>query len=328
MPDTWDFQGWPMRASMAAFAATGGEVEVRLPRAALTHAGFDLSVKLALHRMAQHARITQAETLPTAGGLPIVAMLADPKDGWRGVAVQAADEARIGEAWATGALGTVLIGTREPLAAASALSVQKLFEFGTGNGRVLTPEGDLDGPVAGFGRRFWNWIGKTALLEVGAMKSVGVTEVSYSDRYLLTPITLSLLAETIKAMPGLGATTVHIDLAPNGDHRSLRDFPKIFESYDDDRTRQQTLAALLPKARLRMAARKSDLPHRRELAFTLGDGRRYRLLFDQGFGGMRAEGRDLRHDFLAAAEVQAAKLQKVDIKVFGGDEPVILENIG
>ena len=77
-----------------------------------------------------------------------------------------------------------------------------------------------------------------------------------------------------------------------------------------------------------MAARKSDLPHRRELAFTLSDGRRYRLLFDQGFGGMRAEGRDLRHDFLAAPEMPAARLQKVDIKVLGGDEPVNLENIG
>lgn len=77
-----------------------------------------------------------------------------------------------------------------------------------------------------------------------------------------------------------------------------------------------------------MVARKNDLPHRRERAFALADRRRYRLLFDRGFGGMRPEGRDLRHDFLAAPEMQAARLQKVDIRVFGGDEPVILENIG
>ncbi|QNR63102.1 DEAD/DEAH box helicase [Rhodobacter capsulatus] len=325
MPDTWDFQGWPMRASLAMLASAGIAVELRLPSGALTHAGFDLSIKLALHRIAQHARISAVENAPHVGGLPVVSMLADAAGGWRGVAVHAAEEAQTNECWAMGGQGTVLIGPMEPPALLSSLSIEKLFEFGTGNGRVLTPEGDLDGPVAGFGRRFWGWIGKTALLEVGAMKAVGVTEVSYSDRYLLTPITLCLLAETIKATPGLGGAAVHIDLAPNGERRGLRDPSKIFEGYDDDRARQQTLAALLPKAKLRMAAQKNDLPHRRELAFTLSDGRRYRLLFDQGFGGMRAEGRDLRHDFRAPPELQAAKLHQIDLNVHAGDEPVILE---
>jgi ATP-dependent helicase YprA (DUF1998 family) len=324
-PDIWDFQGWPMRVKLAALRATGIAVEVMLPRPALTHAGFDLSVKLALYRIAQHARITLTETAPLAGGLPVVAMLADSAGVWRGVAVQVAGEAQAGESWAMGSLGAVLIGPQGKLATASSLSMEKLFEFGTGNGRVLNPEGDLDGPVSGFGRRFWSWIGKTALLEVEAMKAVGVTRVGYSDRYLLTPITLALLAETIKAMPGLGMATVHVDLAPNGGSLRSRDFPKIFDGYDDDRARQQTLAALLPRAQLRMVAHRSDLPHRRELALTLSDGRLYRMIFDQGFGGMRAEGRDLRHDFRASPEVQAAKLQHIDAKVFGGDEPVIFE---
>ena len=74
------------------------------------------------------------------------------------------------------------------------------------------------------------------------------------------------------SVAGQGMLAVHSDLAPNGDHRGLRVFLKIFDEYYDDSARQLTLAALLTKSRLRMVVHRNDLLHRRELAFTLSDG--------------------------------------------------------
>lgn len=72
-----------------------------------------------------------------------------------------------------------------------------------------------------------------------------------------------------------------------------------------------------------MAVHKGDLPHRRELAFSLLDGRRFRLLFDQGFGAWRAVGPDIRHDFLAEPSVQARRLLRLSASVRGESEPLV-----
>lgn len=217
-PSEWDLPGWPLGRRLDALNAAGVEVDLVVETAALTHAGFDLSVKLSLHRLGGKARLLHVGELPKAGGLPIAAWLRAPGGVWRAVALQAQTEALPGPDWAAGALGSAVIGpaTRPE---GQPISLTRLMELGTGTGHVLTPGGALDGPANGFGRRFWPWLGKSLPLEVQAMQAVGVARVAYTDRYLVTPITLLLLAEVLRDMPGAAKAAISIDLAPSDTHR-------------------------------------------------------------------------------------------------------------
>lgn len=75
---------------------------------------------------------------------------------------------------------------------------------------------------------------------------------------------------------------MQVDIAPNGDRRGLCDFPKVYDGYDDDHLHAEVMRQLLLGAMVRMAAHRNDLPHRREMRFTLSDGREFRIFLDQG----------------------------------------------
>lgn len=320
-PSDWDLSVWPMARRLGALAEQGVAVDIALTDSALTHAGFDLGVKLSLHRMASHARLIRVGSLPMAGGLPVLAHVETKPNLLRGVAQGASDETAPGADWGAGASGPLVIGPVSETPAGAVISAKKLMELGIGTGHVLTAGAKLDGSATGFGLRFWNWLEKALPLEIAAMRTLGVAELRYSDRYLLTPVTLLLLAEAVLSMPGAAKAKVAVDLAPSGDRGG--EPWRVYDGFAHDGDRRAVLAALMPKARITLALHRNDLPHRREFAFALTDGRRFRLLLDQGFGVWRATGADLRHDFGANPESQAIKLQRAVFRVEGGDEPVV-----
>lgn len=117
-PDTWDLQGWNARPLLAALARDRVETEIVMQKAAVPQAGLDLSLRLALHQLAQQAKIRLVDTLTVLGGLPIVALVEDGQGHWRAYAVNNAGEAQISTEWASGASGVVLSG---PIAAPAPL---------------------------------------------------------------------------------------------------------------------------------------------------------------------------------------------------------------
>lgn len=67
--------------------------------------------------------------------------------------------------------------------------------------KVISVTSELDGPGAGFGRRFWS------LLELDTPESIvptgaTVVGVRYEDRYLATPMSMGLLLEVVSALKG------------------------------------------------------------------------------------------------------------------------------
>jgi len=67
--------------------------------------------------------------------------------------------------------------------------------------KVISVTSELDGPGAGFGRRFWS------LLELDTPESIvptgaTVEGVRYEDRYLATPVSMGLLLEVVSALKG------------------------------------------------------------------------------------------------------------------------------
>jgi DEAD/DEAH box helicase domain-containing protein len=278
-PSEWDFDGWPPATGLARLAEAGVAVRLVLATAAMTDAGFDLPVRLALHRLAARTELAHTAHLPQVGAVPVIARAEGPV-GAQSFAAADAAESVPGAGWGQGAERPVLIGPPIEVPPATLLSAKKLMELGTGNARLLWLGADLDGPLAGFGRRFWRRLADQAPLEIAAMQKQGVARLHYSDRYLLTPLNLALLAEVILEAPGASAAqvtvkTVAVDRTESGGWAAFHVFP-------DEASRRDVLAALLPRAQIEVRRRRRDLPHFRALDIELRDGRCLRILFDQG----------------------------------------------
>jgi len=323
-PETWDFDGWSLAEALPRLAEAEVLVRLVIPQSAMTKAGFDLAVRLALHRLAGTCDLAMVDQAPAIGGLPLLARFGSATGSVAVVASQAS-EAVIGSDWGVGAAGPVLTGPSPAPVKVTPLSARKLMELGTGNARVLWLGSSLDGPVAGFGTRFWARLSKGASVEIAAMQAQGVACLHYTDRYLLTPVTLALLAEVIAAAPGAADATVTVALAPAD--RTHPNGWAAFHGFPADATRREVLKALIPEAEVKLCPRKADLPHHRALDVALQDGRRMRLLIDQGFGAWRADGVP-RHDFRTQPDVQASSLRQAGIRVSAGDaqsSPISME---
>ncbi|WP_435171281.1 hypothetical protein [Falsirhodobacter sp. 1013] len=178
--------------------------------------------------------------------------------------------------------------------------MQKLIELGVGNAHLLTVGTAMDGPVAGFGRRFWSWLNGKAPLDISAMQSIGVRSLAYSGRYLLVPYTMRLLAKVVKSAPGAAEARMEITLAVAD---KSRDAPRFqHDTFPSDTTRREVMRQMLTGAQVNLLS-KSQMDHGRSLTITLNDGRQLTLHLDQGFGGWRVDGTH-RHDFGAAEAAQ------------------------
>ncbi len=308
-PGEWDFGSWRMRRLLAKMSEAGVRPRIHLPATALTAAGFDLSRKLAIFALSSVADFHRVDQLPMAGDAPVFLSL-DCGVGGEALAVMEPPEAFPGAEWGSGTTAPVLMGPAPELAIGAKLSVQKLIELGVGNAYLLNIGTDVDGPASGFGRRFWSWLSGKAPLEIGAMQSVGVQSLFYSDRYLLSPYTLRLLSEVLKSAPGAGDARKEITLAfadrPREEPRFLHD------TFPADTARREVMCQLVPGADVRLLA-KAKMAHNRSLAITLKDGRQLTIHLDQGFGGWRVDGVH-RHDFSAS---EAAQARAISVAVFG-----------
>lgn len=313
-PGGWDLPGWPMRAVLARAAAAGLRPRLHLDKEALTAAGFDLSRKLALHNLAQGADLHLCDRLPRAGEACVV-LRAEGAAGCEALAVTDPAEALPGAAWGAGAAAPAVIGPAPDLPCGTRISAERLMALGVGNARLMRPGAALDGPAAGFGKRFWDWLRAHAPLEIGAMQGVGLRRLAYTDRYLLQPYALRLLAEVMRTAPGAGGAERSVALAPADRLPAEPRF--LHDGFPSDGIRRELLAALLPGAEVSLSP-KPRLPHYRALTAELADGRRLTIHLDQGFGGWRVDGTQ-RHDFAAPAAAQARSLTSAVFRVTGAD---------
>lgn len=92
----------------------------------------------------------------------------------------------------------------------------ELMKLSSGNARRIDIGDGLDGPASAFGRAFWKALASDAPLIWAAMKQHGVASVHYTDRYFLTPLNKTLLAQVLAAAPGepkLSITTARLERA-------------------------------------------------------------------------------------------------------------------
>jgi len=72
--------------------------------------------------------------------------------------------------------------------------------------REIVVHHELDGPLQGFGTKFWRIVAKE---HHGAMTQIeqsnaDVVSISYSDRYLFSPLSLALLVDLVSRLKEVG----------------------------------------------------------------------------------------------------------------------------
>lgn len=310
-PENWHLADWPARRVLNRLAEEGIRPRIGLAARALTAAGLTLDRKLALHALAQVADLHLVPELPEVAGQPVLMQLQLHGGRTEAFAVGSIEEAVPAPGWGLGAAAPALVGSHAPQQPGRALSTGRLVELGTGNARLLWPKDALDGPAAGFGKRFWDWLKQEVALEVGAMVSVGVKSLHYTDRYLIQAYTLRCLADVVRAAPGMKDAPVTVDIAP--DDRPPMDTRLVHHGFPTSAMRLDVLKCLMPDAQIR-PKHKSDMPHYRAFSIELRDGRTIEILLDQGFGMWRVKS-SVRHDFTAPSVAQAKALQRAEFRV-------------
>ncbi|OWJ76647.1 DEAD/DEAH box helicase [Haematobacter genomosp. 1] len=311
-PAAWDLGGWRLRRVLDRAVVAGVRARLHLSNEALTGAGFDLSCKLGVFALSAVADLHRADISPMAAGARVIAGF-DCGNGGEALAVLDPTEALPGTEWGSGAIAPVITGPAPELAIGARLSALRLVELGVGNAHLLNVGNEMDGPVAGFGQRFWKWLAAKAPLEITAMRSVGVRSLIYSDRYLLTPFTLRLLSEVLKSSPGAAGARKEISLAFAD---RARDEPRLLhDAFPSDAVRCDVMRQLAPGSVVTLQS-KSRMAHGRSLAIILEDGRQLTIHLDQGFAGWRVSGVH-RHDFTASDAVQARAISATVFDING-----------
>lgn len=323
-PDEWDFETSGLVAILDEDAPS--QYVLALPASARLDARFGLSQALTLFRMARHAVVAEVPVLPSAAGMQVLVSF---RQSGRDVAIAGPAGAAIpGPEWGEGSTAPLVLGQFLRPSMPAPLDLLALVNALAGGAQLHRITGELDGSIDSFGQRFWGLVRSLAPALVDAMDAHGVAQVTYSDRYVVSPLTIRIVWEALHATPGRRTTTSLRVLTKVIDRQNGRNAPwrfdQFFQSTDD---RNAILEQLVGRGSV-VAASRSDRAHERVLILELADGRIATINLDQGFGAWRIRnGMTLRHAFDATvvAQTNAIRAARLHVELpAGASTPIVI----
>lgn len=310
-PFNWDIALWPGTKTLIEARKAGAEVSVAIRQGDIQ--SLEMSHKLDLFRLLARteASLHATEEIPTQNGRP---HLADIRTKTADVAVvsTSAAAAHIDADWGTVAEGPLLLGPKPKTQVSNALSPSKLTTFGEGNSAQRDITNELDGPVGHFGTKLWKIV--QALRPQAFAAGRQITSITYSDRYLRSPLTARLLFEAVKKLPPRSQTT-EIEIISESTGNDSRSGYLLHHGWEADTLRKGALMALFPNAKVRLVA-KSNCAHARYFRLNFEDGSSVSVFLDQGLGAWRtASSRALRFDQSTTAQQQSKELLRMQFDV-------------
>jgi DEAD/DEAH box helicase domain-containing protein len=311
-PRTWDFQRWSLIPVMRRMTLRERIVDIVMPRSALAAASEEVKLALFGLHSSTNVRLRLRDASPLSNDAHLLARVGTETEGvWWGTRSAAASQP--GPGWASGA--PILCGdVLRPLDPTASVEPADLVRQPPGASLVeIGPE--LDGNADGFGARFWRQLLQVAPA-LGSRSTERLLSLHYSDRYLLSPLTVRLVASLLRAAPGRDQNTkIGIDTASAAEDR-LRSPETIQHDWIVGSHAREILQAIMasisPSAQVHVRDRR-DLAHSRSLLLTFAGGT-VRVILDQGVGFWQSDRRTV-FDFGRPPARQAEVLMTMPLNV-------------
>jgi hypothetical protein len=184
-----------------------------------------------------------------------------------------------------------------------------LPETGT---RFLEVAGKLDGPIRSVGDRFVALL-KPELKAAGLWRPGKLVSIEYSDRYVNSPLTATLVVKTAAALARelgagqKGALRLSTAQLRNVDDRSPN---RLNHDWRDERDREEFLIRLSTNNGVKLNLTVGSRPHSRSLRLVF-EGVDALIVMDQGFGFLRTQSA-VWFDFSASGSEQERKVKSIE----------------
>ncbi|WP_246136924.1 helicase-related protein [Myxococcus llanfairpwllgwyngyllgogerychwyrndrobwllllantysiliogogogochensis] len=326
----WDVVVWPLCSRLLQWAGAGRVIRLFLPDSYLSQLGESVLSPLAGLASAARVEVRTMTQLPIVRGLSLAAEVGGDKRHWRWAWTAGGAQAP-GESWGTGAGGEHCVSAAEeaPLPAAPGTPVPeaRLRPTVPGSLRELPIRGELDGPIHTFSQRFWDLICRKApLLKARLEQKMPLVEVSYTDRYVRSPLTVRLVRELGRALAErhgvITPSTQVLIRTTRLDESSNQRLGRQLE-HDWMRTvdRDAVLSTLLKGWLFQVQPDTRDrVPHARTLSLRWADGQQARIRLDEGVGFLIPEPRR-SFDFGMSTAEQARRLASETFRVERRNNP-------
>ena len=291
-PASWDLSAWEMRTPFLAWAANGIEIELGVAPGVID--AIDEANRAALASLVEASVVSVRELDSLLQPRQIVAEV------WGREAVRWASEG--GEARAPGpdwgVSSVVLVRSRAHQAleewTGPLIGVAELRPAPPvgGNFHGVAIERQLAGDIRRFGHNLWRLVfEKVPQLQQRLAGGQSIQKISYTDRYLRSPLTVRLLVEVVAylraSFPAALAERTPVEITTMRLERTNRRRPTLTGDWDDSRDRKEVLRMTLAEHGLSAAVTEVDrqqVAHHRGLTVTWNDGSSWRLRLDEGFG--------------------------------------------
>lgn len=320
-PIQWDLTAWNARPLLEKWGARHCKPRIALMGATLSLLTPEQRYELA--RVVERCRgeLVTVEELPRCGNGWRVADVHPPRGPAR---CWIADERTVlvpDENWGSPSGAPLVTGRALPMPAVIPEDPRRFAEDLLQFVLPIEITRELDGPIEGFGRRFWERLFR-ARPDAGQLVHAGepIATVMYEDRYVRSPLMVRLLAEVLRPLSSMGggsAIRLVVRTAPPEEREGT---PALLRhDWRDQTARDFVLETLLRNlgfsASLDVQSR-NQLPHRRTLNIEWSNGSKLSIGLDQGLGYWTPL-RPVPFPFTAAMEDQAATLSGIAVDVSG-----------
>lgn len=230
-----------------------------------------------------------------------------------------------GERWGVGIEHPVVTARTSP-PAISPITEEDLERKVAAGDRVKELKGVLSRPAHQFGSGLVKNLLKPELEAINLWKPGHLASVEYTDRYLVAPLPVLLLARSLAALRDElvgkdSSLAVTITTAPLPRDKFQGSPSQLGHNWPNEQDREQATLALLRAFDLDPRYEGHGAAHHRRLTLRYDDGSAAVIFFDQGFGYWRASG--ARHAFNRSGAAQAQALANCSAFITGQGESFV-----
>jgi hypothetical protein len=331
-PPCWDFAGSAVRQLAYKLLAMSHPVAVLIPKDVLGKLADEDRYSLAALAEHPNGTVRLVAKLPSMKG---AILLADVTRSHGCTAWASADsaDAIAAKEWGQCRSSPLIVGPKADEELGEPCTNSSLRPLPVDDGdREVSVQRQLDGDLKTFGVRFWNLLrqGHPASKKVLDNTIARVTSISYSDRYLFTPLSIALILQIVTGLkraigeerfcnPDLLLTTTA--LRPDG-QRSVGS--KVYADWLVTKMRDEVATLVLQQLGNTKVRCTEKMAHMRSLEAAFSTGESVTIRLDQGVsywrvaswakGGPRASWFDFDNPNVA---VQAKAVQGMDVWIEG-----------